>query len=42
MQEFSRPLAPAKAVVCFPPEPNIPEGPEYEKIAAKQFYTIRF
>ena len=22
------PLAPALAVFCFPPEPNIPEGPE--------------
>ena len=26
------PLAPAlKAVFCFPSDPNIPEGPEYEK-----------
>ena len=25
--------APAQAVFCFPPEPNIPEGPEYEKIS---------
>ena len=28
-----KPLAPAQAVFCFPPEPNIPEGPEYEKIS---------
>ena len=26
------PLARAKAVFCFPSEPNIPEGPEYENI----------
>ena len=25
------PLAPALAVFCFLSEPNIPEGPEYEK-----------
>ena len=25
------PLAPAYVVFCFPSEPNIPEGPEYEK-----------
>ena len=25
------PLAPAIVVLCFPSEPNIPEGPEYEK-----------
>ena len=31
MQQFSRPLAPAEAVFCFPPEPDITEGPEYEK-----------
>ena len=24
-------LAPALAVFCFPSEPNIPAGPEYEK-----------
>ena len=33
MQQFSRPLAPAKAVFCFLLELNIPEGPEYEKIS---------
>ena len=27
------PLALALAVFCFPSEPNIPEGPEYEKIS---------
>ena len=27
------PLAPVEAVFCFPPELNIPEGPEYEKIS---------
>ena len=27
------PLAPAYAIFCFPSEPNIPEGPEYEKIS---------
>ena len=33
VQQFSRPLAPAEAVFCFPSEPSIPEGPEYEKIS---------
>ena len=33
MQQFSHSLAPAQAVFCFRSEPNIPEGPEYEKIS---------
>ena len=31
MQQFSRSLAPAYAVFCFPSEPHIPEGPAYKK-----------
>ena len=31
VQQFSRPLAPPSAVFCFPSEPNIHEGPKYEK-----------
>ena len=33
MQQFSRPLPLALAVFCFLSDPNIPKGPEYEKIA---------
>ena len=32
VQQLSPPPAPYEAVFCFPLEPNIPEGPEYEKI----------
>ena len=32
MYNSHAPLAPAYAVFCFPSEPNIPEGPEYENI----------
>ena len=40
------PLAPAYAVFCFPSEPNIPKGPEYEKnintlaIYGEKFYQL--
>ena len=27
--------------ICFPPEPNIPEGPEYEKISTLYWCTER-
>ena len=34
-------LAPASAVFCFPSEPNIPEGPGYEKISTLHVYHAR-
>ena len=33
MQKFTCHLVGAYVVFCFPSDPNIPEGPEYEKIS---------
>ena len=32
-----KPLAPAQAVVCFPSEPNIPEGPNLVWVLVRLF-----
>ena len=44
---FSRPLAPAKAVICFQSEPNIPKRLEYEQTSTpsstfKQYEKIYY
>ena len=39
VQQFSSPLSLALGVFYFPSEPNIPEGPEYEKISTLYLCT---